>query len=391
MLFAFIFGISSGIPLLLTGSTLQAWMTESGVDLKMIGAFALVGVPYSLKFLWSPYLDMFSPRFFGRRKSWIFIFQLALIFSLILLGQSNPAANPLVLCLSAFLVTFFSASQDIVVDAYRREILTEEELGLGSSLYVNGYRIGMLIAGAIALRMAENLPWSTVYIVMASMMGVMAILTIFAPMEDHHIERPRSFKSAVLDPFKEYFSRDQAILILFFILLYKVGDSMASNMTTPYILKLGYTKTQLADVVKIFGLSATIIGGLLGGTLIFKWGLSRSLWIFGILQAISTLGFNFLSTEASVGILAAVIAFENIASGLGTAAYSAYMASLTNKKFTGTQYALLTSLMGASRTIISAPAGVLAEKLGWNPFFIVCALMAIPGMYLLRLLQKNSN
>jgi PAT family beta-lactamase induction signal transducer AmpG len=392
MLYCFFYGISSGLPLLLVGSTLQAWMTESGVDLTLIGAFSLVGLPYSLKFLWSPLLDMYVVPCLGRRRGWVLIFQIMLALSLFSLGQFNPVESPLIIVLMSSLVAFFSASQDIVIDAYRREILSDQELGLGSSLYVNGYRIAIILSGALALRLAEIVTWSQVYSVMAIIMVMLAFIGFFAPKENEAdlLLRPINLKTAIIGPFKDYFTRDNAVLILLFILLYKIGDSMASNMTTPFILKMGYTKAQLGDIGKIFGMTATIVGGLLGGALIFKLGLIKSLWFFGILQAVSTFGFILLHENAvSLYLLAAVIAFENLASGMGTSAYAAYMASLTNKKFTGTQYALLTSLMGVPRVIAAAPTGWMVKQMGWNLFFSFCAFIAIPGLMLLWKLERG--
>ncbi len=385
----FFLGFSSGMPLLLTGSTLQAWMTDAQVDLTVIGIFSLVGLPYSLKFIWAPAMDWVVPSFLGRRRGWLFCLQLALAIAILLLSQSNPAANPVLLALIAVLVTFFSASQDIVADAYRRESLADRELGWGTSLFVNGYRIGMLVAGAFALFLADQFSWETVYFLMASLMTVGLITTLVADEPKVHEKPPINFKQAVLGPFQEFFSRKSALLFLAFILFYKLGDSMASHMFTPFILGHGYTKTEYAAVAKTFGLFATIGGGLIGGALLLKLGIQRSLWIFGILQAISTAGFSILSTFGHhLGMLTAVVAFENLSSGMGTAAYAAFMASLTNKKFTATQYALLSSLMGVPRVIAAAPTGWLAEQLGWFSFFLMCTIIAIPGLILLVRIQK---
>jgi PAT family beta-lactamase induction signal transducer AmpG len=270
------------------------------------------------------------------------------------------------------------------VDAYRREDLSDEELGLGSSLYINGYRVGMLLASGGGLIMADHMDFSMVYLILAGCMLPGLLTTLLAPEPETPAGTPRTMKEAVVEPLVEYFSRKDAILILVFILLYKVGDTMASAMTTPFYLDIGFSKSEIGAVVKLFGFWATIAGGLAGGLMMLQLGINRCLWVFGFLQAASTAGFALLANVGySVPLLSAVIAFENLSSGMGTAAYAAFMASITNKKFTATQYALLTSLMGVPRVLASAPTGFLAKNVGWETFFIACALIAIPGMLLL--------
>lgn len=384
MLVTLVMGFSSGLPLLLTITLLQAWMKEAGVDLTIIGLMALVGLPYTVKFLWAPVLDRFTLPFLGRRRGWLLIAQIALTLCIAGLGFSDPKNNPWMLAFAALLVTFFSASQDIVIDAYRREDLSDEELGLGSSLYVNGYRMGMLLAGGGGFIMADHLPFSMVYLIMAACMlpGILATLLAREPVVN--AGSPKTIKEAVINPLTEYFSRSGALWILVFILMYKIGDTMASAMTIPFYLDIGFSKTEIGTVVKLFGFWATIAGALLGGVIMIRLGINRSLWVFGFLQAISTAGFALLARIGySIPALSAVIGFENLSSGMGTAAYMAFMASITNKKFTATQYALLTSLMAVPRTVLSAPTGFLAKNMGWQNFFIACTLIAIPGMLLL--------
>ena len=384
MLVALMMGFSCGLPLLLTISVLQAWMKEEGVDLTVIGMMALVGLPYTLKFLWAPFLDRFTLPFLGRRRGWLLVAQVALIFSIAGLGSTDPGNNPWMVAFAAFLVTFFSASQDIVVDAYRREDLPDAELGLGSSLYVNGYRVGMLLASGGGLIMADYIPFSMVYLIMAACILPGVLTTLLAPEPELTFGTPKSVKEALVDPLVEYFKRRGALWILAFILLYKMGDTMASAMTTPFYLDIGFSKTEIGAIVKLFGFWATIAGALIGGVLMLRLGINRSLWIFGFLQAISTACFALLARIGhSVPALSGVIAFENLSSGMGTAAYIAFMASITNKRFTATQYALLTSLMGVPRVLASAPTGFLAKNLGWVSFFIACTLIAIPGVLLL--------
>lgn len=384
MVVALVMGFSCGMPLLLTITVLQAWMTEEGVDLTVIGLMALVGLPYTIKFFWAPFMDRYTLPFLGRRRGWLLTAQLALALAIAGVGLTDPASSPWMVAVAAFLVTFFSASQDIVVDAYRREDLSDEELGLGSSLYVNGYRLGMLLASGGGLILGDYIPFSSVYLIMAGCMLPGVLTTLLAPEPPLPPGAPRRLREAVIDPLTEYFSREGALWILAFILLYKIGDTMASAMTTPFYLDIGFSKTEIGAVVKLFGFWATVVGSLVGGVIMLRLGINRSLWIFGVLQGISTAGFAFLAHVGhSIPLLSGVIAFENLSGGMGTAAYVAFMASITNKRFTATQYALLSSLMGVPRVIASAPTGFLAKHFGWDGFFIACTLIAIPGMLIL--------
>ncbi len=386
MITALMMGFCSGLPLLLaTGAVLQAWLTEAGVNLGTIGLFALVGLPYTLKFLWAPLLDRFTPiARLGRRRGWLFLIQLTLIAAIAGLGCADPTQSLPMVTAAAFLVAFFSASQDIVIDAYRRESLSDEEQGLGASLYVNGYRIGMLLSSGGGLILADFIPFSAVYWVMAVALVPGLITTMLCVEPSVTVGTPRTLREAVVEPFIEYFSRQNATLILLFILLYKVGEMMASQMTTPFYLDLGFTKTEIGTVVKLFGFWATVFGGLLGGVLILRLGMYRSLWIFGILQSIGLIGFVILAKLGhSVPGLALAVASENLFSGMATTAYVAFMATLTNKKFTATQYALLSSLMGIPRVVVNTPTGYLAEWFGWEGFFLFCMLATVPGLWLL--------
>lgn len=384
MLSMLLVGYCSGLPLLLIGSTLQAWMTDEGVDLTAIGMVSLIGLPYVVKFLWAPLLDRFKLPYFSRRKGWMILFQVLLVVCITGLSFTDPKTNLNLVLFWAFLIALFSSSQDVVIDAYRREILPDDELGLGSSLYVTGYRLAMLVSGAAALILADRIPWSQVYIWLAVFMSPAILITLFAPTENKHIKIPSNLKEAVVGPLKDFFTRRGAWIMLLFILLYKVGDSMAANMTTPFILEIGYTKTDIGTVAKVFGMIATILGGIIGGTMMLKFNMKWSLITFGILQAVSTLGFAALpSFPVSFAALATVIAFENFASGMGTAAYAAYMASITNRQFTATQYALLTALMGIPRVILASPTGWMAKQMGWEMFFVFCTVVAVPGLLLL--------
>lgn len=390
MLLALLMGFASGLPLLLTGSVLQAWLKDSGVDLKAIGLFALVGLPYTLKFLWSPLFDRYALPLFGRRRGWLLIVQLALAAALLALSYAAPTPHDLLpISIAALLVAFFSASQDIVIDAYRRESLREAELGLGSALYVNGYRVGMLLAGGGGLILADWSSFPMMYRLMAGFMLAVIAVTLYAPEPALPEGRPRTLMEAVFLPFRDYFTRDGAWLALAFILFYKLGDTMASAMTIPFYLDLGYSKTEIGAVVKLFGFWATIAGGTLGGVWILRIGMDRALWLFGLGQMLSTLGFAVLAgLPPSDAALATVVAIENFTGGLGTAAFVGFMAALTDKRFTATQYALLSSLMGVPRVLAAAPTGWLAATMGWTAFFTFCALIAIPGLVLLRWVSK---
>lgn len=386
MLIALLMGFSSGLPLLLaTGSVLQAWLKDAGVDLGTIGLFALVGLPYTLKFLWAPLLDRFAPiSGMGRRRGWLLLIQLTLIAAIAALGLTDPTQSLPLVTLAACFAAFCSASQDIVIDAYRRESLTDDEQGLGASFYVNGYRVGLLLSSGGGLILADFMPFQAVYWIMAAAMlpGLITTLLCHEPLVS--AGAPQTLREAVVQPFIEYFSRQDALLILLFVLLYKVGEMMSSQMTTPFYLDLNFTKTEIGAVVKLFGFWATVVGGLLGGLLMLRLGVYRALWLFGALQAAGLSGFVILARLGhSLPGLALAITSENLFSGMATTAYVAFMATLTHRKFTATQYALLSSLMGVPRVVLNAPTGYLAEGLGWEGFFLFCMAATLPGLWLL--------
>ncbi len=390
MLLAFVMGFSGGLPLLLTGSLLQAWMVESKVDLGTIGLFALVGLPYTLKFVWAPLMDRYTPALLGRRRGWLFIWQLCLTASIALLGLSSPSQMLLITALAALLLSFFSASQDIVIDAYRRESLQDDEQGMGASLYVGGYRTGMLLATGGGLFLADHMAYHWVYLIMAISMSAGLLATLLAPEPDNQHGKPKTLQDAVIKPFKEFFTRDYAIIILIFVFLYKVGDTMAGQMTLPLYLDLGFTKSEIAGLVKTFGFPITIAGTFIGGMLVMRHGIYKCLLWFGLLQSISTAGFIWLSYAGhDLLTLTVVIAFENLSAGLGTAAYIGFIASLTDKRFTATQFALLTSFMGMPRVFAAAPTGYMVGEFGWSGFFLFCTLIAIPGILLIIWLHKR--
>jgi PAT family beta-lactamase induction signal transducer AmpG len=384
MLVVFLMGFFSGLPLLLVGGTLKVWLTESGLNLTTVGAFSLVGLPYSWKFLWSPLMDRFAPLRLGRRRALLAASQLALALGLLFLSTLHPSNQLSLIIAAAVFVAFCSASQDIVIDAYRREILPDQELGLGSSLAVLGYRLGLLVAAAGAFSLAQEFSWVSSYRIMAAIAASGLVVTYFASEPKVDLIPPQSLYDSVIGPLKEFFKRDGAWLILAFILFYKIGESMASDMLNPFYIKIGFTKNEIATIAKVFGIWSAILGGVVGGALMLRLRIYRSLWLFGILQSLALLLFAVLAQAGhNLTLLAIAIAAESFTSGMATSAYVAFMASQTNKRFTATQYALLTSLMSMPRIFLGATTGFLAQSLGWPVFFISCAIFTIPGLLIL--------
>jgi PAT family beta-lactamase induction signal transducer AmpG len=388
---AALMGFAGGLPLMLTLTVLQAWLSQQGVSLATIGMAGLVGLPYSIKFLWAPLVDRFKPLALGRRRSWLLITQLGLTASIVLLGLQDPARSIWGVLMAAVCVTFFSATQDIVIDAYRRESLADDEQGLAASFYTYGYRLGMLLASAGGLILADIIGFNAVYFVMAAVMAACIIVTLVAP-EPTGSAPPRTLAQSFVGPFVEFFTRRddalKALLVLVFIVIYKLGDNIASHMTIPFYLQLGFTNTEIGAIAKIFGTGALLFGIFVGGVVTLKLGLYRSMFVIGILQAASTACFVLLALAGyDRAWLATVIAFENLTVGMGSAALIAFMASLTNRQFTATQFALLSTLATLPRSLLSAPSGFIAEALGWPQFFVVCTLLALPGLLLLPVVR----
>ncbi len=391
MLICIFTGFASGMPLYLLISLVPAWLRTEGVGLKEIGFFALVGLPYTWKFLWSPLLDRYQLTLFsfrpGLRRSWMLGTQLALLAAIAGLGFFDPSSQLWPIAWLCLLIAFLSATQDIVLDAYRRQLLSDEELGMGSSIHVNAYRIAGLVPGSLSLILADILPWQTVFIATSAFMltGIGLTLSIREPAQA--ARHPTSLRSAVIDPFNEFFSRQgikQAGLILLFMLLYKLGDSMATALATPFYLDLGFTKTQIGLVAKNAALWPMIVGGILGGILMIRIGINRALWIFGLVQIVSILGFAILARVGEgVWLLALAISFEYLGVGLGTAAFVAFIARSTHPAFAATQFALFTALTAVPRTVASSATGIIVEGMGWENFFYLCTALAIPGMLLL--------
>jgi PAT family beta-lactamase induction signal transducer AmpG len=379
------------MPLYVLISLVPAWLRTEGVGLKEIGFFALIGLPYIWKFVWSPLLDRYSLSLFtykpGLRRSWMLSTQVLLLVTIGTLGFLDPLTQlwPIAwLCLG---IAFLSATQDIVLDAYRRQILPDQELGLGNSIHVNAYRVGGLIPGSLSLVLSDFLPWETVFLITAAFVlaGIALTLSIKEPPRAH--QQPTTLQAAIVEPFNEFFSRQgiqQALLILAFMLLYKLGDSMATALATPFYLDMGFSKTEIGIVAKQAALWPMIIGGIAGGILMLKIGINRALWLFGFVQIISILGFAVLArVGGGLWLLGLVIGFEYLGVGLGTAAFVAFIARTTNPAFAATQFALFTALTAVPRTVASAATGIIVEGVGWENFFYMCTLIAIPGMLLL--------
>ncbi len=386
MLICIFTGFSSGLPLYILVSLLPAWLRSEGVNLKVIGLFALIGLPFTWKFLWAPFFDRYIPPL-GRRRGWLLISQILLILSIPALGLLDPKIDIWTIAYLAAIVAFFSASQDIVLDAYRRELLLDAELGIGNAVHVNAYKIAGLIPGSLSLILADHLPWNTVFLITALFMLPGILMTIFVSEPALKSGAPKTLKDAITEPFKEFMQRNgvaSALTILAFIFLYKLGDSMATALATPFYLDMGFTKTEIGLIAKNAGLWPSVIGGLLGGIWMIKLGINRALWIFGGVQMMAILGFAWLATVGhSLVWLGVVIGIEALGVGLGTAAFVAYIAQTTHPLYTATQFALFTSLAAVPRTFANAATGYMVENMGWRNFFIFCFIIAIPGMLLL--------
>ena len=394
MLICVFTGFTSGLPLYLLLNLLPAWLRSEGVNLKTIGFFALIQFPYTWKFLWSPFLDRYALPVLGRRRSWSLLMQIGLLFSIGLLDGLSPRTDIAPVLWLAALLALFSATQDIALDAYRRELLSEAELGLGNAVHVNAYRVAGLVPGSLSLILADILPWSQVFWVTAAFMlpGMVMILLVSEPVSAR--AAPKTLREAVVEPFHEFIGRNGlrgAVLVLAFIFLYKLGDSLCTALATPFYLDMGFTKTDIGLIAKHAGLWPAVIGGLLGGLWMVRLGINRALWLFGVVQLVSILGFAWLAwigPQAAIGLdqrlaLAAVIGLEALGVGLGTAAFVAFIARTTHPAYTATQFALFTSLAAVPRTFINASAGWLVEGLGWFNFFLLCTVLAVPGMLLL--------
>jgi len=391
MLICIFTGFASGLPLYVLIQLVPAWLREGGVSLSEIGLFALVGLPYTWKFLWAPFMDRISPPL-GRRRGWLLPFQIALLLSIATLGKFSPALDTGVIAGVAFIVALFSATQDIALDAYRRELLPDVELGLGNSIHVQAYRLSSLVPGSLSLILADHIPWSSVFWITGAFMllGVCMTLLVEEPEEPEVAEKPRGgLRETVAAPFREYLQRrgwQGLMAILAFMFLYKLGDNMATALSTPFYLDMGFSKTEIGAVAKHAALWPSVIGGLLGGVMMIRLGINRALWLFGAVQLVSIFGFAVLAAQgvgASLWLLAGVIAFEYLGVGLGTAAFTAFIARETSRVFAASQFALFTALAAVPRTFANASTGFIVEQTGWYHFFLLCAVLALPGMFML--------
>jgi PAT family beta-lactamase induction signal transducer AmpG len=405
VLVVLVLGFASGLPLALTGATLTFWVSEAGVDITLIGLLAWVGLAYSWKFLWSPAIDRlplpFLTRALGRRRAWLLVIQVLLVLAILKLGLSDPAVDLGAMAFWAVIVAFLSASQDIVIDAYRVEILDEPQQGAGAAAITLGYRIAMFVSGAGALVLAQWYGWFAAYAGMAAMVviGLIAALLYGEPRVSAAVmartERDPVgwFRQAVLEPFGEFFARNgalTAVVILLFIMLYKLGDALLGALTSPFYVELGFQKTEIATIAKSWGLVATLVGVLLGGAVVRSQGILRGLVICGIVQMVSNLIYIAqFHAGHDLRMLSVTITVENLSGGMGTAAFVAYLSALCNVSYTATQYALLSSFMAQARTFLSGFSGLLQKSLGWPDFILLTTVAAIPALLLLWWLQRR--
>ncbi len=394
MLICVFTGFSSGLPLYILLNLLPAWLRTEGISLRTIGAMALIQFPYTWKFLWSPLIDRYVVPVLGRRRGWMIITQMGLLAAIAWLGTLSPTGDLVWVVYAATLIAFLGATQDIVLDAYRRELLAETELGLGNAVHVNAYRVAGLVPGSLSLVLADHLPWAAVFAITAAFMlpGLAMALTVREPATAGGA--PKTLRQAVVEPFREFIGRAgtrHALLVLSFIFLYKLGDSMCTALATPFYLDMGFSKSDIGLIAKNAGLWPSVVGGLLGGLWMVKLGIDRALWLFGVVQVASIVGFAWLAHVGpfpAIGVveratLALVIGGEALGVGLGTAAFVAYIARETHPRFGATQFALFTSLAAVPRTFANAATGWLVEQLGWPGFFWLCFALALPGMLLL--------
>jgi PAT family beta-lactamase induction signal transducer AmpG len=387
MLICVFLGFTSGMPLFVLFQLVPAWLRSGGVDLATIGLFALVSLPYTWKFLWSPLMDRFRPPFLGRRRGWALVTQIALFVVIGALGHVDPAASLQAAVALVFLISLFSASQDIVIDAYRRELLMDDELGTGTAIFINAYRLSGLVPGSLSLILSDLLPWSVVYWITAAFMAVGVLTTLVVREVSDDTLAPRTMREAVIEPFREFFARGgvaTGLAILAFMFLYKLGDNMATALATPFYLDMGFSRTEIGSIAKIAGLWASIAGSIIGGAVMLRLTINKALWLFGFVQMFTILGFAWLSVVGHDRlVLFVVVSAEYLGVGLGTVALTAYIARETSRAFTATQFALFTSLIAVPRTFANASTGFLIEWLGYTEFFLLCTALAVPGMLML--------
>jgi PAT family beta-lactamase induction signal transducer AmpG len=383
-------GFSSGLPLYLTSSTLAAWMTNEGVSLKTIGVFSLVGMSYTFKFAWSPLMDRYFPPFLGRRRGWLVVTQALLVVALFAMGQVDPKTAPMLMAAMAALVAFLSASQDIVADAYRTDLLSEQERAFGVSVFTLGYRVGMVVALALALILSDIIGWKYTYAAMGAFMVVGMVAAVLGP-EPTADHPPHTLADAVVKPFMEFYRRGgSAILALVFLVVFRVGHAMAFRMITPFVLKMGFTNTEYGLITKLPGMIGAISGAIAGGVLVTKLGLRRCLYLFGTGQALVTLLYVVLGARGKDPLFLTFTVFsDNFIGGMAGAAITIFITGLCNKNFSATQYALLSSLEAVPMQLLGAFSGYLVVAVGWNPFFFITSAFMIPALALLLVLPRH--
>jgi PAT family beta-lactamase induction signal transducer AmpG len=381
-------GFAGGLPILLTITVLQAWLMAESIDLTTIGILGLIALPYNLKFIWAPFLDRFNPLGMGRRRSWLITTQVCLAASIAILGTRQPLLSMWSVTLAAFLVTFFSASQDIVIDAYRRETLSDEQQGIGASMYVYGYRFGTLLASTGGLILADVVGFNGVYLFMSAIMLSMVVVTILAPEPFLSVEQPNTLRAAFAGPFFEFFRRYEkkrkAVLLLVFVFIYNAGIHLSGHMAIPFYLATGFSNTEIGAVSAIFGVGPFLLGVFAGGWFQLKTGLYKTLIGASVLKGLAIAGYVLLAFAGhSILWLSVTMAFQNLALGVGTSALMAFIANLTDPRFTATQFALFTALAALPRATLTVPTGWMATEMGWASFFVFSALLAVPGLLLL--------
>lgn len=386
MLICVFTGLASGLPLYILIQLVPAWLRTEGVGLKEIGFFTLVQLPYIWKFVWAPVLDRYSLPL-GRRRGWMLLAQLIIFGAVSCLGFWSPQNDLMPIAVLCVLIAFFSATQDVALDAYRRELLPDNELGLGNSIHVQAYRISGLLPAALSMILADHIPWDWVFIITGGYMLIGVLMTLSIREAIAQPRAPKTLREAVVEPFKEFIGRRHwsgAVLFLGFIFLYKLGDSMATALSTPFYIDLGFTLSQIGIVAKNAALWPSIVGGLMGGLLMVKIGINRALWLFGVVQLVTILGFALLASMGdNLAMLVLVIGMEYLGVGLGTAAFTAFIARSTHPSFAATQFALFTALTALPRTVSSAVSGIIVEHIGWVDFYLLCTALAVPGMLLL--------
>jgi len=386
-----VLGFSSGLPLALSDSTLQAWLAVSQVDITTIGLFSLVGAPYLFKFLWAPLLDRYSPPWLGRRRGWMAASQVLLIGLILGLAGQDPNEQIFMFAWVALALAFVSATQDIAVDAYRAEVLRPNERGLGAGLSVTGYRIAMIVSGAGALAVADQIGFNATYSALAIIVIVGLIGTSVAREPHAPMILPQSISEAVVQPFRAFFQRPEALALLALVCLYKLGDATAGRLTTAFFVRsLEFSLTEIGAFYKGLGVVSTLLGGVFGGALMLRWGLYRSLFTFAIIQALTNFGFMFLAIGGkSYVTMIIVVALENLSGGMGTAAFVALLIGICDRRYTATQFALLTSIASIGRVLSGWPAGFYVDTYGWVSFFGATIVIALPSIILLRRLRKT--